>query len=139
MGKIEEVAADGSSEDEKTGNSLFENLLSKKKTVDSSAINSKIDDFLEEDDDDLFGPKSLVDDEAQDEVPSFVPPPMNSTPMKTSLDIFDADSEDEDLFSDLLVKKTEAKSKAPEVNNLFGDDDDDDDEFDDLFSSLIKK
>ena len=136
--KVEEVIADSSSEDEKTGNSLFENLLPKKKTVDSntSAINSKIDDFLEEDDDDLFGPKPLVNDEAEDEVPSFEPPPMNSTKMKTSLDIFDADSDDEDLFSDLLVKKTE--TKAPEVNNLFGDDDDDD-EFDDLFSSLIKK
>ena len=113
---------------------MFENLVSKKKTVDSntSAINSKIDDFLEEDD------GSLVDDEAKDEVPSFEPPPMNSTPMKTSLDIFDTDSDNEDLFSDLLVMKTEAKSKAPGVSNLFGDDDDNA-EFDDLLSSLIKK
>ena len=132
--KIEKITADKSSEDEKTGYSLFENLVSKKKTVDSntSAINSKIDDFLEEDD------GSLVDDEAKDEVPSFEPPPMNSTPMKTSLDIFDTDSDNEDLFSDLLVMKTEAKSKAPGVSNLFGDDDDNA-EFDDLFSSLIKK
>ena len=134
--KIEKVTADKSSEDEKTGYSLFENLVSKKKTVDSntSEINSKIDDFMEEDD------GSLVDDEAKDEVPSFEPPPMNSTPKKTSLDIFDADSDDEDLFSDLLVTKTEAKFKAPEVINPFGDDDDDDDdEFDDLLSSLIKE
>jgi len=138
--KTGEIKADGSSEEEKSGNSLFENLLSKKKTVDpnTSAINSKSDDFLEEDDDDLFSPKSLVDDEAKDEVSSIEPPPMNSTPKKTKLDIFDEDSDDEDLFSDLLVKKTEAKSKAPDVSNLFGDDDDDD-EFDDLFSSLIKK
>ena len=138
--KTEEVKADGSSEDEKSGNSLFENLLPKKKTVESntSAINSKSEDFLEEEDD-LFAPKSLVDEEAMDEVSSFEPPPMNSTPKKTSLDIFDEDSDDDDLFSDLLVKKTETTSKAPEVRNLFGDDDDDDDEFDDLFSSLIKK
>jgi len=138
--KTGEIKADGSSEEEKSGNSLFENLLSKKKTVDpnTSAINSKSDDFLEEDDDDLFSPKSLVDDEANNEVASIEPPPMNSTPKKTKLDIFDEDSDDEDLFSDLLVKKTEAKSKAPDVSNLFGDDDDDD-EFDDLFSSLIKK
>merc|ERR1712062_376720 len=92
--KAEEGKADVSSEDEKSGNSLFENLLPKKKTVDSntSAINSKRDDFLEEDDDNLFAPKSLVDDEVKDEVSSFEPPPMNPTPKKTSLDIFDADS-----------------------------------------------
>merc|ERR1711992_409148 len=137
--KAEEVKVDLSSEEEKSGNSLFENLLPKNKTVDwnTSAINSKGDDFLEEDDD-LFAPKSLVDETAKDEMSSFEPPPMNPAPKKTSLDIFDVDSDDEDLFSDLLVKKTEAKPKAQDVSNLFGDDDDDD-EFDDLFSSLIKK
>ena len=121
---------------EKSGSSLFENLLPKKKT-DNSAINSKADDFTEESVD-LFPPKMEVE-EAQDTLPNFEPPPLEAgTAKKINLDIFDADSDDDDLFSDLLTKNTGASDKAADVNNLFGDDDDDD-EFDDLFSSIIKK
>ena len=118
-----------------SGSSLFENLLTKKKR-DVSAINSKSDDFTEETDD-IFAAKSSIVDEVQNDVSSFEPPPMEDpTPKKISLDLFDADSDSDDLFSDLLEKKTDVSNKAADVNNLFGDDDD---EFDDLFSSLIKK
>jgi len=72
-------------------------------------------------------------------VSNFEPPPIDvATPKKIKLDIFDADSDDDDLFSDLLAKKTGVTDKSADVDNLFGDDEDDD-EFDDLFSSLIKK
>jgi len=118
-----------------------------KESLDSSPINSRPEDFVEDiqtlpENEEQEEGKRLLDNSSEGNIfmPSAEPPPMNVEVKKKSKDIFeDSDDDDDDMFKDLISKTSSKPSKPGAVgSNLFGFDEEEDSD-DDLFADLLKK